>query len=68
MKCGRSRWLVSLVQRPKAIPKTAIPASATRLGWVCDAAPAQHAGQCRGQFCQLDQFALLELGVPDDSG
>ena len=31
MSCGRSRWLVSLIQRSNAILKTAIPASAARL-------------------------------------
>src|ERR1035437_8376855 len=31
MSCGKSAWLVSLIQRSNAILKTAIPASAARL-------------------------------------
>jgi hypothetical protein len=61
--------LVSLIQRSNAILKTAIPASAARLGgWVSDAAPAQRVGERRGKRSELDQLAFLKHWVLGNDG
>ena len=69
MSCGRSRGLRSVTQRSNATLKTAIPASAVRLAaGVADAAPAQRVGERRRERRELDQLALLQLGVRGDDG
>ena len=63
----QSRCSTGSIQRSKAILKTAMPASAVRLA-AGSSTPrrAQGLGHRGGKRCELDQFALLKLGVGVD--
>jgi hypothetical protein len=50
MNCGKSAWLVSLIQRSNADSEDGDPCLGRQArGWVCDTAPAQRAGERRGE-------------------
>lgn len=67
MSCDMSREPVPSIQRSNVTLKTAIPASAARLAaGSATPRPAQGVGDGRGQPRELDQLALLQLGVGVD--
>ena len=69
MISASERFSRGFVQRSKATRNTAMPASAVEArGRLRDAALAQAVGERGGERRQLDQLALLQLGVGGDDG